>query len=159
MPDGGWLVAEAGWPVSIRTVIGRVRRIAPDGHVATQTRLSANDIAILSDGTSILADNFAGQLWRLAPGSRVPVPYLLKANGAKPFDFAARVISASRLALDPQGGLLAANAGAVTYVPRGNTPWTLVALRDTRPASNGLAAVIEATRPGIATLKWYATSV
>jgi hypothetical protein len=153
MPDGGWLVGEAGWPASIRTVIGRVRRIAPDGDIETQTRLSANDVVVLADGTSILADNYFGQLWRLAPGSRVPVPYLRRASAAKPFDFAARVIGASRLALDPHGGLLAADSDTVTYLPRGETPWTLVALRDTRPASNGLTAVIQATRPGIATLE------
>jgi hypothetical protein len=129
--------------------------------VETLTRLSgANDVVVAADGSIIISQAWGGQLWRLAPGSRTPAPYLRAARATEPFDFAARETFGDGLALDPHGGLLAVGRATryeesgteLTYVPNGPTAWTLAALRDTRTSRRGVSAVIETTQPGTATL-------
>jgi hypothetical protein len=101
-------------------------------------------------------------LWRLEPGSRRFRPYLRPERPTDTFDFAARSTFGEGIALDRYGGLLAVGAikrelpvvrGALRYVANGPTPWTMVALRSTRMSRRGVTAVIEATKPGTATLE------
>jgi hypothetical protein len=129
-----------------------VRRIRSDGTIETVADLMAHDVVVSADGAAVIAA-FDGQLWRLEPGSRTLRPYLRPKRPTDAFDFAARSTFGWRIALDANGGLLAVGSDVLSYVPAGPTPWTLAALRSTRTSPRGVTAVIEATRPGIATLE------
>jgi hypothetical protein len=129
-----------------------VRRIGADGTIETVTGMWAHDVVASADGTAVIAA-YDAQLWRLAPGSRTPRPYLRPKRPTDTFDFAGRSTLGWRIALDPHGGLLAVGSGVLTFVPGGPTPWTLAGLRGTRPSRRDVTAVIEATRPGVATLE------
>ena len=143
-PDGGYLVTEAG---------RRLRRVRPDATIESLTRLRTMpyDLVVSADGTVVLADGWA--LWRLPPGSPTPRPYLQPKRPTDTFDFAGRTIQAWGLALDRYGGLLAVGDRVLTYVPHGPTPWTLAELRSTHTSRRAVAAVVETTQPGTATLE------
>jgi hypothetical protein len=157
-PDGGYLVTEAGSyaendPEHNGDVLGpRVLRVRPGGTIETVARGLALDVVVLADGTAVLA-GYTGRLWRLEPGSRTPRPYLRPARPTDTFDFAARSRFGWSLALDRSGGLLVGGRSVLTFVPHGQTPWTLAALRGTRTSRRAVTAVIETTQPGMATLE------
>jgi len=164
--DGGYLVTEAGWPgVGQNGLAARVRRIRPDGAIETVGRWSAQDISVGADGTAIVK-TWDRQLSRLKPGSRTLLPFLRPERPTDTFDFAARSTFAWSVAHDRHGGVLVggsvgggyvaalrASGPVLRYAPNGPTPWTLAALRSTRTSRRAVAAVIETTQPGTATLE------
>jgi hypothetical protein len=150
-PDGGYLVSEDS---------GRVLRVGPDGATERVADGAGNDLVVFADGAAVTNDPWTAELSLLEPRSRTFRPYLRPAQPTGPFDFAARAVSGDGIALDPHGGLLAGGrlvpwwrGSVLTYMPNGPTPWTLVALRDTRTSRGAVTAVIEATQPGIATFE------
>jgi hypothetical protein len=86
-------------------------------------------------------------------GSGSIAPYLRPARRGEIFDFAGRSTYGKRVAPDGAGGLLVTDWKVLRYLPGGPTPWTLAALRSTRPGRTGVTAVIETTQPGTATLE------
>ncbi len=146
------LLAGVRWRLDPPRAGGRLRLLRSDGTVETVARGLVDDIAVLADATVVLAQ-FDGRLYRMRLGSRSIVPYLRPARPTGTFDFAGRSTYGKRLAVDPAGGLLATDGNVLRYLPRGPTPWTLAALRSTRPRRGAVTAVIETTQPGAATLE------
>jgi hypothetical protein len=151
-PDGSYLVSENGWPeFGRRGLPGRLLRLRPDGTIETlQPSWAPTDIAVSTDGTAVLPEG-----WHLPSGSRTPQRYLPEPESEfTPFDFAARSYPGGwKVAFGPSDDLLTADDRVVAYRPAGPTPWTLTALRLTRPNRHGVTAPIETTQSGTATLE------
>jgi hypothetical protein len=155
--DGGYLVLEEGAFADEddpdRFLSPRLRELRRDGTVRTILVVPgfANDLAELSDGAVVVSET-DGSLRTLRPGASTLRPFLRPRDPARTFDFAARSTKGSHVGRDTSGGLLVAG-DALTYLPRGPTPWSLAALRDTRTSDRAVTAVIETTQPGTATLE------
>jgi hypothetical protein len=153
----GLAAAADGTYLATGLVSGRVYRVTPGGAVPISARVDAvvGDVAVAGDGSAVVVAEglSAPALWRLAPGAHRARPYLRWTDPGHPFDFANRSFPAVGVGADGRGGLVLVDGrGEIDYVPSGPTPWTLAALRDTRPSRHAVTAVIETTQPGTATL-------